>query len=416
MRVLFVMQLFEPEPALKGLALAAGLRARGHDVEVITGFPNYPGGKIYPGYRQRILERYIDDSGVRIARVPQFFSHDSSAARRIVTYASFAASALLYGMHAARSADIVYVSQPPVAIGLSATLIGFLHGVPFVYDVQDLWPDSVLATGMICNKSVLRAIDLICNLIYQRAARVVVLSEGMKRELFARGVSHDKIDVIYNWCHEQVLVRASGSAEVPQEMIGRFNVVFAGNLGRAQGLSAVVHAANLVRKSNSKVQFVFIGDGLELESLKTLAAGIGANNVVFLPRRPMSEMEPILRMADVLLVHLKNDPLFAMTIPSKVQAYLAMGRPLLVAVRGDAAELVQRAGAGIVVEPENVSEIANAVFRFAASGPEALEAMGQAGEKFYWRELSQEAGIRRTANVLEEAVKHARRRGNEASA
>ncbi len=391
MRILFLTQWFDPEPTLKGLVFANELKRRGHEIQVVTGFPNYPGGKLYDGYRVRLLQRE-DHDGVSVLRVPLYPSHDGSARQRVANYLSFALSSAIMGSLLVKPADVMYVYHPPATVGFAATIIGLSRRLPFVYDVQDLWPDTLAGTGMVKHQFMLDAAGRLCDSIYRQAGHVVVLSAGFRRTLISRGVPSEKVDVIYNWCDETQ--RAPGRDEALARdlgMAGRFNVVFAGTMGRAQALDAVLEAAKLV--SAPEVQFVFIGGGIEAERLRRRADVEGIRNCSFLPRRPVTEIGPVLGLADVLLVHLRDEPLFRITIPSKTQAYMAVGRPILMAVRGDAADLVQRAEAGICCAPEQPAEIAAAIMRMYTMPTEERARLGANGQRFYDGELSMSAGV-----------------------
>ncbi|QLI83154.1 glycosyltransferase family 4 protein [Chitinibacter fontanus] len=404
MRILLITQWFDPEPTFKGLVFARALRAEGHEVEVITGFPNYPNGKIYPGYR--IKWRQVEQvDGIRINRVPLFPSHDGSAVKRVLNYASFAISSCLYGIFAVRKPDVVYVYHPPLTVGLSASVVSCFRRVPFVYDIQDLWPDTLAATGMINNKRALSIVSSLCGFVYKSASKLVVLAPGFKEKLIERGVAPEKIEVIYNWCDEQAL---QDVASINSHEIGlneRFNVVFAGNMGKAQGLDSVLDAAKLVLISSPQVQFVMVGGGLEVELLKKRVESEQISNVLFLPRMPMNEVGKVLAAADVLLVHLKDDPLFAITIPSKTQAYLAVGKPILMAVRGDAADLVTQSHAGLSVAPENAVEMAKGIENLAKKSPEELSVMGGNAAKFYQQHLSVQVGVRKFIAIFSAVLK-----------
>lgn len=394
MKVLFLTQWFDPEPMFKGLAFAKALRDRGHDVQVLTGFPNYPEGKLYPGYRLRLLQREVLD-GIEVIRVPLYPSHDSSVLRRVANYVSFALAASVVGPWAVRRADIMYVYHPPATIALPALVIGALREIPFVYDVQDLWPDTLAATGMVRSRVLLRLVDWWCRLTYEMADQIVVLSQGFKRVLMQRGVKEGKVEVIYNWGEEGSAAMASPYTTLPREpgLPGPFKVVFAGTMGKAQALETVLQAARIVKGSEPDVQFIFVGGGTEVERLRDLARDMKLDNVVFEARRAMTEIGAILRAADLLLVHLKDDPLFAVTIPSKTQAYMAAGRPILMAVRGDAAELVERAHAGVACPPEDAEILAAKIIELRRSPRERLQEMGENGREFYRRELSMQVAV-----------------------
>jgi glycosyltransferase involved in cell wall biosynthesis len=393
-RILLLTQWFDPEPSFKGLLFAKELKRRGHQVSVLTGFPNYPGGKLYPGYSVRLWQRETME-GVDILRVPLYPSHDRSALGRVANYLSFALSAAVLGPLLTAEADVVYVYHPPATVGLAALAFRCLRGVPCVYDVQDLWPDTLLATGMVRGALIPTLVGWWCDGVYRVVNHIVVLSPGFKRRLHERGVPAAKIDVIYNWCDEPDggAFPAVLPAGEKNAMAGRCNVVFAGNMGPAQDLDTVLRAARLVLRSHPAVQFVLVGGGLDTERLKTAVVAEGLTNVIFFPRRPPSAIGAVLAAADVLLVHLRDEPLFAVTIPSKTQAYLAAGRPILIAVRGDATDLVRKAQAGLTCEPGDAEQLAATVRAFVALPPAQREAMGRAGRDYYAAELSLSRGV-----------------------
>jgi colanic acid biosynthesis glycosyl transferase WcaI len=402
MRVLLITQWFNPEPTFKGLAFARELKRLGHEVEVLTGFPNYPGGKIYQGYRVRACQEEIID-GIRILRVALYPSHDNSAIRRVCNYLSFAFSAAVIGAFKVKKPDVIYVYHPPATIGLPALFIRTLYRRPFVLDIQDLWPDTLAATGMFANKAAYWLVSKWCNFLYRKAARIVVLSPGFRGILKARGVPESKIDVVYNWCDEDQIIPADRDESLALDlgMAGRFNVVFAGNIGKAQALDAVIEAAANIETPYPDIQFIFVGDGIDVERLKDRTKNKGLANVKFLGRYPITQISKILSLSDVLLVHLKDTPLFSITIPSKTQAYMYVGRPILMATCGDAADLVARAKAGISCDPENADKIANSIKYLHDLPRPELEAMGINGRRFYDRELSLAKG----AQLFEKAFR-----------
>jgi len=396
-------QWFDPEPTFKGLLFAKKLHELGNDVEVITGFPNYPGGKLYSGYRQKWCSRETIE-GVSIVRVPLYPSHEASAIKRILNYLSFALSSCLYGIFLAKKADVIYVYHPPMTVGLSGAVIAFFRQTPFVYDIQDLWPDTLRATGMINNKHVLNLVGIFCSWIYCKSSHIVVLSQGFRDLLVRRGVEDAKISVIYNWCDELALKVQKETGTDLSCMDGYFNVVFAGNMGKAQALKAVIEAAKIVSSKDKKIQFIFVGSGLEVEALKKMSTSLNLDNVYFLPRMPMNEVGTVLARADVLLVHLRDDPLFSITIPSKTQAYLSMGKPILMAVRGDSADLIQKAEAGLVVFPENAGSIANGVLQLASLPLKIRKTMGEKAKRFYEKELSLSIGTEKFVSLFNQLI------------
>jgi len=396
-------QWFDPEPFFKGIPFAKELTELGHKVEILTGFPNYPGGRIYKGYRIKLLKREII-SGIPVIRVALYPSHDKSAIKRSLNYLSFSISATIFGIFSVKKPDVLYVYHPPATIGFPAIVINLLRRVPFVYDIQDLWPDTLLSTGMIDNKKALSLIDRFCRYVYSKASKIVVLSPGFKEILIERGVSESKVEVIYNWCDDSQIKMANSRNDLKKKlgMNGKFNVLFAGTMGKAQALDAVLDAALLIKNRLPDIQFVFVGGGVDVGRLKQKAKDFNIGNVLFIPRQPVSEIGKYLNSADVLLVHLKNDPLFEITIPSKTQAYMAAGKPILMGVKGSAAELIDQAGSGLSCIPENPKSIAQVVENLYNMSNKDLYKMGISGKKFYQKELSLRSGVQRFEKIFQQ--------------
>ncbi len=400
-RVLLISQWFPPEPDFKVLNLARGLVALGHEAMVVTGFPNYPGGRLHRNYPLRWRRSEIVD-GVQVLRVPLYPSHGSSKVGRALNYGSFAASATVALALTRFRPDVAYVYHPPLTVGIAARVLRGLRGVPYVYDIQDLWPDTLPATGMATNRALLRGVSAACDWVYRGASRIAVLSPGFCRALVSRGVDPGKIEVIPNWCDEASLdLPGDGAAGLARE--GRVTILFAGNMGRAQGLNAVLDAAKVAGLRGIPVDVVFLGDGIESERLRIRSRELGLSNVRFLPRVPPSQVGSYLRAADALLVSLTDDPLFAMPIPSKTQAYMYTGRPIVMAVRGDAADLVARSGCGICCSPGDSASITDAFAQLAALAPAERASMGASGAAYYRSHLSMQSGVARIERALLEA-------------
>ena len=406
-RVLLLTQWFDPEPTFKGLVFARELVRQGFDVEVVTGFPNYPGGKVYPGYKIRWIQRERID-GVDVTRLPLYPNHDQSAIKRVLNYASFAASALFHGLFMAKRADVMYAYHPPLTVGVAASLIRWVRGIPLVYDIQDMWPDTLRATGMLNNPRALSLVGRVCDWVYRRVDHLVVLSPGFKRLLVQRGVPESKIEVIYNWADESALSTPTGTLAANFPGDDRFKIVFAGNMGKAQALDAVLQAAEILQRRGSRVCFVMLGGGVEAGRLKARTNALALDNVVFLPAVPMAEVGTLLSAADALLVHLRKDPLFEITIPSKTQAYMAVGRPLLMALNGDAADLVTQSNSGLTAESENPVALADAAQRLADMPLDQLQAMGSRARQFYKERLGLAVGAGRFGDIFKALASRAR--------
>ncbi len=382
LRILLLTQFYSPEPLPKMPSLAKELARRGHTVTVLTGFPNYPTGKLYPGYQVRLLASE-EMEGVRVLRLPLYPDHSRSAVRRSANYLSFATAATVLGPLFAPPADLIWTC-PPMTVGIPAWWLGVLKRAPFVYEVQDMWPETVSATGMMSNGMALGMLGSLARFVYRRAAAITVVSPGFRSNLIAKGVPPQKVHLIPNWADDDLYYPLPPDPKLAEELglNGRFNVMFAGNLGAAQGLEHVLAAAARLRDLPA-VQFVIAGSGLAEAALRAQAQVDGLANVRFLGQHPASRMAHIFVLADVLLVHLKRDPLFDITIPSKTLSYLACGRPIVSATSGDAADVVREAGAGVVCPPEDAAALAQAVRGLYAMSPEQRRELGEAGRRAY---------------------------------
>lgn len=400
--ILILSQFYDPEPNFKGHALARALQARGHSVTAITGFPNYPSGRLYPGYRLR-WRQWEDLDGVRVLRLPLYPDHSGSRLKRVLNYLSFAASSSLLGPALCGPANVMWVYHPPLTVGIPAWWIGLLRQVPFVYEVQDLWPESVIASGIIANGMVIRLLRWLERFIYHRAAAVTVISPGFKRSLVAKGVPAAKVHVIPNWADEEVYRPMPRDPELGARygLTGRFNVMFAGNMGPAQALHMALQAASTLHDLPA-IQFTLIGDGIELPHLQHEARRLGLTNVRFIERQAAAEMPRFFAWADALLVSLGKG--YQATIPSKTIAYLACGRPILCSVAGDAADVVRETGAGLVCPPEDPATLAQAVRDLYAMPAERREAMGQAGRQAFLAHYTQAVLVDRYESLLSQVA------------
>jgi colanic acid biosynthesis glycosyl transferase WcaI len=392
-RILLITQWFDPEPTVKGLIFARALQRSGFEVEVVTGFPNYPGGKLYPGYKISLMKRELVE-GVHITRLPLYPSHSGNALGRMCNYLSFGASALIYCLFGAKRPDVIYAYHPPLTVAIAAALMRMIRRIPVICDVQDLWPDTLKATGMLSSRTMLAVLSKACSWVYRNVDHVVVLSPGFRRLLIERGVPASKIDVIYNWCDEDALRAPAFRVPKGFPQGDMFRILYAGNIGKAQALSAVLDAAKLLETRAPKVLFIFLGKGVELQDLESRVKSEALKNVVFLAGVPMRDVGAFLQSADALLVHLKKDPLFEITIPSKTQAYMAIGKPILMAVTGDAAQLVLDSGCGVVAESENAPAIADAAAMLAELDVGKLQSMADKAKQFYSQNLALDIGVR----------------------
>lgn len=409
----FVCQWYPPEPAEVPRSIAMSLAALG-PIEVLTGVPNYPTGVVAAGHRAWEL-RVEQSDGLRVLRTPLYPSHDSSALKRMANYLSWAVSSSLLGQRRLRRAEAVLVYSSPATAALPAMVARTLWGTPYVLLVQDVWPDSIFASGFLPGRAgrlVRGAMSAFVNRTYALADHVAVISPGMADLLESRGVPRDKLSVVYNWVPEEDDPSPAGTDTVAplRERVGLdaddVAFLYAGNHGHAQNLDAVVEA--FLEHTPANAHLVLLGQGVAKQTLRDRARG--ASTVHFLDPVPRAEAQVLLHQADVSVVSLADEPLFAVTMPSKVQSGLATARPLLVVVRGDAAKVVEEAGAGLAATPGDPLSIGAAVETLTKMSAEERRQRGEAGREVYRAQMSRAIGARRLHDLLTQAASRRRRR------
>lgn len=408
MKIGFLTQWYDPEPgpaALPGV-LARRLAEHGHDVRVLTGFPNYPTGKIAAGYRVR---RRMDEvcDGVRVRRVAQYPSHDASIGRRATTYASFALSAAVSGLDALNDVDALWVNYSPVTVGLPMWLLRYGRRIPCVVHVSDLWPDTVFASGFASGGATSRfagwATSVWCRGMYASAHSVAVISPGAQRVLAARGVDPGKLAYAPMWADEELFHPCAETLREELELDPeRVVLLYAGTLGEAQGLEALIDACATLQDTD--VVCLVAGSGVSETALRKRARDRGAENVRFLGLIPPERITRLMATGDVHFIGLRRHPLSMVTMPSKVQATLAAARPLIASLEGDAADVVRESGAGWVVPPGDATAIAEAVRGACRVGRRCLAERGQRGRRHYERVFSASRGVQRVEGLLERAA------------
>lgn len=399
-----ISQWYDPEPAATAGAICRSLVTLGYETHVLTGFPHYPRGKTYPGYKIKIYQ-YERLAGVHVHRIPQVPSHDRSALRRAVTYLSYAVSAATR-WKILRSVDVWLVNSTPATAALPAMIARILFGRPYVLLIQDLWPQSVVDSGFVAHGGMLNAIERgihsFCDATYRRAAAVAVTGPGMADVLRRRGVPDDKLTFVPNWVDEALFRPVSRDDALARELgLDGFIVMYAGNLGELQGLETAIEAVGLLRDI-ADLRLVFVGEGVAEQRLRTAAEG--ATNVTFLGRQPVDRMPQLLALGDVQLISLMDLPLLHSTLPSKLQSTLASGRPVVGSVPGDAARIIEESGAGLAVAPGDPHTLAAALRRLHALPAEARDAMGYAGRRYYLDRMSAGVGSATLAGLLEHAA------------
>lgn len=400
MNVLILSQYYPPEPDPKIHGLGLDLARRGHCVRVITGFPNYPHGRLYPGWRLKPWMRAPLD-GLDVWRLPLYPDHSRSRLRRSLNYLSFAASASLGGPVLARGADVMWVYSSPLTIGIPAWWTGLWRRIPFVFNIHDMWPETIIATEMLEEGRIADWLEALGRFIYKRAAAITVISPGFKRLLIEKGVPKEKVHFLPNWAEEKVYRPLPRDEALAREFgfSDRFNIVFGGTMGPAQALDTVLEAAARLRDFPA-IQFVLIGGGVEETRLRQKAASMNLPNVAFIGWQPEEMMPRFFALADVLLLHLRRDPLFEITIPGKTFVYLACGRPILCAVAGDTAEIVREAGAGLLCPPEDAGAMARTVRTFYAMPEAEKRALAERGRRAHLARYSRAVQVNRHEELL----------------
>ena len=383
MKILFIKQLFYPEPTARSLDFALELKKNGHEVQVLTGFPSYPEGKVYKGYKQKFFHREQIE-GIDVIRVPIFPDQSGRALFRILNYLSYAISATLLGLPRVSKPDIVFVYQGALPVGIPAMIYKLFRRVPYVYDINDIWPDTLTASGMLKNKVMIGFVRQWCKLTYKMATHITVLSNGFKDKLISRNVKPEKIDVIYHWSRDKA-IDITGIKETIKNKFSsdKFHVLYAGNVGGLQSLYIIIDAFHELFPEYPQLQFSILGDGSEKNNLVKYVNDKQIKNVQFLPRVSSDEVGEYLSCADLLLVHLKDEPLFRITIPSKIIGYLHASKPILLGIKGDAEQLVTDSKAGFIFEPDNVEDFKNKLLMAFNTPRTTLEKMGTDGKVYY---------------------------------
>ncbi|HEX3960669.1 MAG TPA: glycosyltransferase family 4 protein [Trebonia sp.] len=385
MRILIVTHYFPPEtgaPQARLSALARTWAADGDDVVVLTGMPNHPTGVLPPRYRRAVLRRERQE-GYRVIRSWLYATPNEGVLRKTLGHLSFMASSVLLGGWAAGPADTVVVSSPTFFSILSGWLLARSRRARFVVEVRDLWPAIFVELGVLTNRRVIRLLERLELAAYAAADQVVVVSEGFRADLISRGVPPGKVHTIPNGVDPARFTPDTAALPRVRARLGAGPadtlVLYAGTHGISQGLPSIADAAAILAgtRGGSPVRLTFVGEGADKERLRQRVAELGLDNVTLLPGVPNSEMPALLAAADICLVPLRDVPLFATFIPSKMFEYLAAGKAVIGSVAGESAQILSEAGA-LVVPPEDSAALAAAIAALAAS-PARRAAMGQEG-------------------------------------
>lgn len=390
---------FPPEPAFIPGSLAEELAARGHEVRVLTGFPDYPGGHVYPGWRQR-WRHQTHSERLTVRRVPRYAGGDGSAKARMASWLSFAGSVALTGRRYLGDVDALYVFQLPAVTFAAAGLLRLLGRVPTVLHVQDVWPEEEPDRAGEARRWSGR-LDATLRRIYQEAGAVAVTAPSMRDLVVAGGADPDRVRVVLNWTDERIF-RPTEPSRAARRLIRRDDrcvVMHAGTIGVRQGLETAVRAAATL---DDRMDLVLVGSGAEERRVRGLAAELGAGNVRFVDRRSPLDMPELYAAADYQLVMLRDLPELRGMVPGKLQAALSCAAPVVASAGGDTVALVERARAGLSCPPEDWAALADRFWLASAIPPPARVDMGRRGRDAYLREMSLRAGVDRIERLLHE--------------
>jgi glycosyltransferase involved in cell wall biosynthesis len=411
MRILYFTQYFPPEVGAtqtRAFEMSRYLASQGHHVTVVTEVPNHPSGIIPPSYRGRLSERRTEH-GVDVFRLWVWTSPEKTFATRMRFYLSYMGMAALVGSLVRGRYDLVYATSPPLFVGAAGLVASLMRRVPLVFEVRDLWPESAVALGELSSRKAIRAAEMLERRLYARARRIVTVTQGIRARLIERGISPDKLALIPNGANIELFrPDPQGAARLRRELglEGAFVVLYAGIHGIAQGLEILLEAANLLRDEPG-IQFVMLGEGPRKAALLQQCEALGLTNLRMLPEVPATAMPAYLSMADCAIVPLKNEPVFASALPSKMFEAWACGTAVVLSVAGEAVDVLNEAGGGVAVQPENPRLLAQAI-EHLRTDPDRAQEMGRSGQQYVGEHYTRQEQARRLEALLQEVKRDAR--------
>ena len=406
MNILVVTQYFWPEN-MRINDLVRDLSEKGHEVTVLTGQPNYPEGKVYEAYRQSPAD-FMSYAGAKVVRVP-LVSRGNSSIRLILNYLSFFFLASTFGAWKLRGKhyDSVFVyAVSPIMAAIPALVIGRLKRAPVFIWVLDLWPETLRAVGVVKHPLLLKPVGAMVSWIYNRADYLLLQSHGFfenVRSYCTKDISSERLIYFPSWAEDDFSDSAVFGSALLERDDSVFTVVFAGNLGEAQDFAAIIDAAESL-KGKAPVRWVIVGDGRMSRWLSEEVSARNLDNVLLLGRHPLEEMPGLFASADALLVSLKTNDVFEKTIPGKVQAYLASGKPILGMINGEAARVIQESGAGFSCPSGDAAALAEITQRLAALDVPARTRMGACGRQYYESNYSKPKLMARLEKLFQDAT------------
>lgn len=404
MKILIVSQYFWPEN-FRLNDLCRELVLRGHEVTVLTGKPNYPRGKIFAEY---IInpDQFSFYNGVKIKRVP-IIPRGNTKKSLLFNYLSYMLSASTYGFWLLRNNrfDAVFVCQlSPATVAVPGLVLSKFYRVPLVMWVLDLWPDSLEAVGIIKNKRILNIISLGMRTIYNKCKIVFVQSQSFENRIKTVVSPNTQVLYVPTWAEDEFSVKNSRSNEFPN-LKNEFVVTFAGNIGKAQDLDCILNAAKIL-KTQPNIKFWIIGDGRDFSRVRNLVKKCNLTETVkLLGHHPLEKMPEFYEKSNALLVTLQDKPIFAATVPGKLQSYLSYGKPIIGAINGDARSIIETSESGVCVSAGDHEALANAVLEVSKLTHEQQKQLGENGAEFYRRNFAKTIVIDKFEKNLVETVR-----------
>lgn len=397
MKILIISQYFWPE-SFKINDICLGLQEKGHDVSILTGIPNYPKGEFFEGYNFGSKDEMWN--GMKIYRA-KLLPRGKGGISLFLNYFSFVFFAWLKIYRIKEKFDRILVYEPsPVTVGIPAINASRKFNAPYYFWVQDLWPESLQSAGGINNKFVLSVFDKITKLIYKKSEKVLVQSEGFKEYILKQGISAEKI-IFYPNTTEDFYKKEEKISKIESLLPTGFKIMFAGNLGEAQSLNTLIEAAEILNKKNIDLKWIFLGDGRNREFLKNLIKEKNLEkNVFLLGSFPATEMPHFFASADALILSLKSDKIFALTIPSKLQSYLACGKPILASLNGEGAKIVNQSNSGFSSPAEDANVLAENVEKLYRLSPDERQKMGENAIDYFKNNFDRKTLLEKLEQIL----------------
>ncbi len=410
MKILFVSQYYPPEmgaPSARVSELTSYWAGQGHYVTVLTGFPNHPTGKIHPAYVDKFknLIYYEHNNGVNVLRTWLYPAPNRKPWERILNYSSFGLSACLRGM-VLSDFDIVIGTSPQLLAGFAGWWLGSLYRRPFVLEIRDIWPESLLASGIGRENSLLiKTLKQMSIFLYENCSRIVVVTRAFKDLLVNEyKIPQEKLSVVENGVEiDKFHPFESNSLNSYLKSSGNFIVAYIGTIGFAHGLDFIFKAANHLKNKEECIKFVLIGEGALKETMKKKIEKEHISNVFVLDQVPYPEIPQYINSCDVMLVSLRKSELFKTVIPSKMLEFMACARPVILSVDGQAREILESAKGGIYIEPENYEQLVSAVLKLYKD-PELRVKLGQNGRNYVIKNFNRQQKAIEYLNILKEVV------------